>query len=258
MSEAKSFAIDAAIPYGWPRSLSAAAFQTSRRAASISVAISASFHWIAWCSTIAFPKVRRWRPYASASSKAARAMPTACAAMPMRPPSSVLIATWNPLPSAPSSAPAGSRASSRKIWHDLEPRMPSLSSGGPQRTPGVSIGTMNAEIPRCPLGLSVIAKSTHTPETGPLVIQFLTPDRTHPPSGSRRAVVVCAAASEPASGSDSAKQPSSLPAASGTSQRRFCSSLPKRRIGSHTSEFCTLMMTPVDAHARDTSSMAST
>ncbi len=98
---------------------------------------------------------------------------------------------------------------------------------------------------------------TQTSATGPLVIQFLVPLITQP-SPSRTAVVFCAAASLPASGSLSAKQPSSLPDASGTSHSCFCASVAKRTSGSQTSELLTLMITPVDAHAREISSIAST
>jgi hypothetical protein len=98
--------------------------------------------------------------------------------------------------------------------------------------------------------------STQASATGPLVIQFLVPLITQS-LPSRTAVVRCAAASLPASGSLSAKQPSSLPWASGTSHCCFCASVPNRRIGSHTSELLTLMITAVDAHARATSSIAS-
>ena len=97
----------------------------------------------------------------------------------------------------------------------------------------------------------------HTSATGPLVIQFLMPLMTQS-SPSALAMVFCAAASEPASGSDSAKQPSSLPAASGARNSCFCSSVPNLRSGSHTSELLTLMMTPVEAQAREISSIAST
>ena len=141
-------------------------------------------------------------------------MPSACAAMPMRPPSSVDIATLKPPPTSPSSASAGRWTSSRKIWHDLLPRMPSLSSGVPVRTPLVFIGRMNAVMPLWPAALSFIVNSTQTSATGPFVIQFFVPLMTQPSPTARR-VVFCAAASLPASGSLSAKQPSSLPLASG-------------------------------------------
>jgi len=60
--------------------------------------MSASFHWIAWKSAIFFPNASRSFAYASESSRQARAMPTACAAMPMRPPSRVESAILNPSP----------------------------------------------------------------------------------------------------------------------------------------------------------------
>ena len=100
------------------------------------------------------------------------------------------------------------------------PRIPSLSSGAPQRTPLVFIGRMNAVMPLWPAARSFIVNSTQTSATGPLVIQFLVPLITQP-SPSRTAMVFCAAASLPASGSLSAKQPSSLPCASGTNHCCF-------------------------------------
>ena len=72
---------------------------------------------------------------------------------------------------------------------------------------------------------------------------------------SRRATVFCAAASEPASGSDSAKQPSILPVASGARKSRFCSSVPNFTSGSQTSELLTDRMTPDVAQTRLISSM---
>ena len=63
-------------------------------------------------------------------------------------------------------------------------------------------------------------------------------------------------ASEPAPGSVSPKQPSFFPEAIGTRYSRLVSSEPNLRIGSHASELLTDMMTPVEAHAREISSMA--
>ena len=59
VSEAKSFAIPAARSVRSPRSFMAAAWRVRRRAASILVAMSASFSWMAWCSQIGFPNVVR-------------------------------------------------------------------------------------------------------------------------------------------------------------------------------------------------------
>src|SRR5438477_4163 len=111
--------------------------------------------------------------------------------MPIRPPSSVVIAILNPPPTSPRSASSGSRTSSRNTCDDLLPRIPSLSSGGPQRTPLAFIGRMNAVMPLWPAALSFIVNSTQTSATGPLVIQFLVPLITQP-SPSRTAVVRCA------------------------------------------------------------------
>ena len=60
-SDANSLAIEASVAYPRPLSFSTAARQRSMRAASISVRMSASLNWIAWCSAIGWPKVcRRW------------------------------------------------------------------------------------------------------------------------------------------------------------------------------------------------------
>src|SRR5829696_383864 len=56
------------------------------------------------------------------------------------------------------------------------------------------------------------------------------PSTTHPPS-TRRARVCTAATSEPASGSVIASSPIASPRSAGTSQRRFCASVPNFQIG---------------------------
>ena len=63
-------------------------------------------------------------------------MPSAWAAMPMRPPSSARIAILNPSPSGPRRASSPTAQSSRNTCADGAPRMPSLSSGGPILRPG--------------------------------------------------------------------------------------------------------------------------
>ena len=55
------------------------------RAASIWVAMSASRNATAWCSKIGTSKATLSLAYFTAASSAARAMPTDCAAMPIRP-----------------------------------------------------------------------------------------------------------------------------------------------------------------------------
>jgi hypothetical protein len=63
---------------------------SERRAASICVAMSANLKPTAWWLKMGWPKLSRSLAYFNAHSKALRAMPTLCAAMPMRPPSSAL------------------------------------------------------------------------------------------------------------------------------------------------------------------------
>jgi len=71
-------------------------------------------------------------------------------------------------------------------------------------------------------------------------------------------VVFWAPASEPAPGSVRAKQPSFFPEASGARYSFLISSDPNFMSGSQTSELLTDMMTPVDAHALEISSIAIT
>ena len=109
VSEANSLAIADSRVWLCPRDFSHAARQVKSRAASISVSMSASMKPTAWWSMIRLPKVLRSPAYSAAASKAARAMPSACAAMPMRPQSSVLIATLKPLPGSPRTWSASTR-----------------------------------------------------------------------------------------------------------------------------------------------------
>ena len=94
--------------------------------------------------------------------------------------------------------------------------MPSLSSGGPTLKPGASVGTRKALIPRLRWVGSVEAKTIARSATGALVMKFLVPFRIQPSptlAPARVARVRRALASEPASGSESAKQPILRPAA---------------------------------------------
>jgi len=75
----------------------------SSRAASIFVAASASFHWMAWKLPMVLPNARRSRAYPTAASYAPWARPTASAAMPIRPASSTCIVLMKPRPSSPTS-----------------------------------------------------------------------------------------------------------------------------------------------------------
>src|SRR5438094_602256 len=74
-------------------------------------------------------------------------MPTDCAAMPMRPPSSPLMAIPKPSPTSPRTASPGIVAPSMTIALVSEARRPSLRSGLPTETPGASSGTTNAVMP---------------------------------------------------------------------------------------------------------------
>ncbi len=80
------------------------------------------------------------------------------------------MATLNPSPSWPRRKRFGTAHPSKKTLHDPEARMPTLSSGFPRVKPFASAGTRKAVMPRCPLGLSVIAKTSTTSAWGPLVM----------------------------------------------------------------------------------------
>jgi len=92
-------------------SFSRAALYTSRRAAAISVDMSASLVWIAWKLAIAWPNARRSLAYLSAISSAPWARPTPIAATPMRPMSSTRMNWRKPAPRGPSRLPSGTRQS---------------------------------------------------------------------------------------------------------------------------------------------------
>ena len=111
-------------------------------------------------------------------------------------------------------------------------------------------------MPRPPLVGSVVASTIARSATGALVMKFLVPFRTQRAAPSRVARVRWALASEPASGSESAKQPIFRPAARSGSQRARWASVPSFRIGAATSELCTDIATAVEAQARAISSSA--
>src|SRR5262245_30002008 len=214
--------------------------------------MSASFHWIAWNSAIGLPNCRRSSAYARAVSYAACAMPSACAAIPIRPPSSVDIATENPFPSScrsrsrPTCAPSIARST---VEDELRPSFASsrvTRAGSPRRLP--------AETPFGPgVSGSVRATSSTVPPKPPFVIHCFEPVIDQP-SPSAAAAVLSDPASEPASGSVSAKAPIASPHASGGTNRLRCSSMPKPRIGRVTALVCTATVTPTPASARESSS----
>ena len=124
--------------------------------------MSASFHWIAWNSAIRLPNCRRSSAYARAASYAACAIPTACAAIPMRPPSSVAIATAKPLCSSWSSRSGPTRAPSSTRSAVEDELRPSFSSSRVTRT--CSASRRKAETPRAlVVAGSVRAKRRNVP-----------------------------------------------------------------------------------------------
>ena len=101
-------------------------------------------------------------------------MPTAMAAIAMRPPSSTCIACTKPWPRSPMRLPAGTHASSKISGAVSDACSPSLRYGRPGVKPGVPFSTMNAEMPFDPRG-SVRAITTATPPTLPLVMNAFSP-----------------------------------------------------------------------------------
>src|SRR3989442_12706009 len=116
-----------------------------------------------------------------------------------------------------------------------EARHPVLFSFLPALNPFIPFSRMNAEIPCFPLLLSLTAKTTATSQTEPCVANVLLPFRTHP-APSRTAVERVPDASLPAVGSVRLQAPIFAPFASGTRERRFCSSVPATKMWLEQSE----------------------
>ena len=148
--------------------------------------------------------------YSIVTSRAPSAIPRACEAIPIRPPSRVCIATLNPLPSPPRSLSLGMRQFWKISSVVEEAQIPILSSVLPIENPGSFFSTMNALIPWLPFDLSVIAITTNTSAYPPFVMKHLAPFSTHS-SPSSSALVCCPDASVPAFGSVRPKAPSFLP-----------------------------------------------
>src|SRR6266446_7808409 len=122
-----------------------------------------------------FPKALRCFAYLMVSSSAPCASPTACAAIPMRPPSSALSAIFNPCPSSPRRFSTGTMQSFSKISTDGDERWPILSSCRPTRKPEKLGSTRKALMPLPPAPGSVFAKTISTPAALPFVTQVLVP-----------------------------------------------------------------------------------
>ena len=108
------------------------------------------------------------------------AMPRAWEAMPIRPPSSVAMASWKPLPFTPSRRSFGMMQSSMMSSQVEEPRMPILSSGLPTLKPGSVRSTMKALIsfclrPRLSVTKPVTAMMMNTSAKPAFVMKILEP-----------------------------------------------------------------------------------
>src|SRR6266705_5402 len=152
--------------------------------------MSASFHWIAWNSAILWPNACRSFAYFVDSSRARWAIPRACAAIPIRPPSRVAIAIVKPLCRSPNRLSLGIRQPSKPRVTVSLARIPILSSFFRTEKPFASVGTTNAEI-SCFFG-PVRAYTTTILATDAFVANVFVPRKTHS-SRSRVAVVRIAA-----------------------------------------------------------------
>ena len=185
-------------------------------------------------------------------------MPTACAAIPMRPPSSVAIATAEPAALLVQQAVARRRGRPRAARSEVVRRVEAelLLLARDAHVVGVEDErTRRRARPPSPGRCARRARTCR--RAMPFVIHCFAPFSTQPsPSG--RALVRSEPASEPASGSVSANAPSSSPRASGGTKRSRCSSVPNARIGSVAALVCTATVTPTPASARESSSSTRT
>ena len=118
-------------------------------------------------------------------------------------------------------------------------RWPILSRCFSIETPSASIGTTNADSPLWPFDLSVDAKTIDQEACPAFVMNIFEPLRTYS-SPRRSAVVLIRATSEPASGSERAKEQRIGSSRSGGSHLRFCSSDPAISTGPAPSVFATI------------------
>lgn len=94
-----------------------------------------------------FPNVFLCAAYFTAISKAACAIPSACAAMPTLPLSNCLMANLKPSPTSPNTFSLGMRTFSNVKLQVGDALIPSLSCNFPGVNPGYGNGTMKAVIP---------------------------------------------------------------------------------------------------------------
>src|SRR6476620_11413497 len=180
-------------------------------------------------------------------------MPTAWAPIVGRVWSSVRSAVLKPVPGSPMMRSPGIRQFSKYNSVVGEPLMPSLRSFGPTVNPSSSLCTMNAEMPLAPLSGSLDAITVYQVDLPPLVIQALVPLRIQE-SPSSRARVRIAAASLPASRSESAYDAIASPEAMDGSTCFLRSSEPDR-ISPIVPSLLTAGINDDDAQTRATSSI---
>ena len=179
-------------------------------------------------------------------------MPSAWAAMPMRPPSSVAIATAKP---CPSSCNSRSRPTSRVFDRQVRGRgrveAELLLLAGDPHLVAVEDECGDPFAPRC---LRVGSREEQHSACEAAVRDPLLRARDRPAVAGRDRSRPERSGVRAASGSVSAKAPTLSPRASGGTNRLRCSSVPKVRIGKVTALVCTATVTPTPASARESSS----
>ena len=116
--------------------------------------------------------------YRMDSSRAAWSMPTAWAAIPIRPWSNPVMAIEKPAPSCFSRFSTGTRhflKTTSDVWDE---RSPILSKCLPGSSPGVPFGTMKALMPFRPADLSVQQNRMYVSARGPLETKVFVPSIT--------------------------------------------------------------------------------
>jgi uncharacterized membrane protein YkvI len=174
--------------------------------------------------------------------------------LPILPPSRAFMAILNPSPSFPRRCDTEIRTFSYATSQFDAALIPILCIFFPTVRPGVFLSITNAEIPFVPLDLSVIANTTKVSAKPEFVVKIFAPLITYS-SPSSTAFVCCPAASVPAFGSVSPKQPTFDPSTRGLSHFCFCSSVPKPSMQEQAREVCTEIVIPVLASILEISSM---
>eukprot|EP00754_Rhynchopus_humris_P034068 Rhum_TRINITY_DN15502_c7_g1::Rhum_TRINITY_DN15502_c7_g1_i1::g.161062::m.161062 len=208
------------------------------------ISMSASMNATAWCSAMGLPKVSRCFEYATASSYALRARPTAPIATGGRVLSKAFMAILKPCPGAPSRFSCGITTLSKLTARVSLQRCPMLISLRPTVRPSVFASTTKPTKPS-----SDLASRKYQSATPPFVIHILLPFTTQwSPFFTARVFNPCT--SEPAPGSVT-----QYAALSGSSVRRpryffFCASLPATSRGAEARPFASRAVpTPLQPYA---------